>query len=164
MTACPLPSALSSLPSRPLTDDLLLRLLFFSVCFFFFFCTASRPARNSFSSFAVTFESGECLTTAVDVNSTWDGVYANSLLEIFSDPEAAPRVFMSIKCAAASDDGIPMRPPILICLAAASGEFIGDAWKFAIQLINNEPKSPMRDLLTLQIVKCRSRPYVTLCH
>lgn len=54
-----------------------------------------------------------------------------------------------------------MRPPILICLAAAGGEFIGDAWrdarKFAIQLINNESKSPMQDLLTLQIVKCRSR-------
>lgn len=111
----------------PLTDDLLLHLPFFS-------------SRSSISSFSVprlgppaslfhllpSHSSPACLTTAAnaDVNSTWDGVYANSLLEIFSDPEAAPRVFMSIN--AASDDGIPMRPPILICLVKASGEFIGD--------------------------------------
>jgi len=91
MAACP--------PFPPLTDDLLLRLLFFS----------SRSSSSSFSvprlgppaslfHLSPSHSSPACLTTAADadVNSTWDGVYANLLLEIFSDLEAAPRVFMSI--------------------------------------------------------------------
>lgn len=79
--------------------------------FFVFSSSRSRSSSSSSSSFSVKPRLGPpaslfhlspshsvCLTTAVDadVNSTWDGVYANSLLEIFSDPEAAPRVFMSI--------------------------------------------------------------------
>lgn len=118
--------------------SLLLSPLFLpSLTTFFFIFPSSRTSSSSFSAprlgppaslfhLLPSHLSPACLTTAAnaDVNSTWDRVYANSLLEIFSDPEAAPRVFMSIN--AASDDGIPMRPPILICLVKASEEFIGD--------------------------------------